>query len=64
MLVVTVGELAAKLFAENGYYCMSELNGNFTDSGEWAFAESCRRTVIHLFVIESLLDINVACRHQ
>jgi hypothetical protein len=37
MLVVTMGELAAKSFAENGYYCMSELSGNFTDSDEWVF---------------------------
>ena len=59
MLVATMGELAAKLFAENDYYCMSELNGNFTDSDERVSAESCRQTVIYLFVIESFLDINV-----
>jgi hypothetical protein len=29
MLVVTMGELAAKLPAENGYYRVIELNGNF-----------------------------------
>jgi hypothetical protein len=52
MLVVTMGEISAKLFVENGYYCMRELNGNFPNWDEWVFAESCRRTMM-------LLDIKI-----
>jgi hypothetical protein len=38
---------------------MSELNGNFPDWDEWVFAESCRRTIMLLFIMGMLLDIRI-----
>jgi hypothetical protein len=38
-----VQEIAAKLFADNGYYSVNELKGNFPTWDEWVFAESLQR---------------------
>ncbi|KAK0118158.1 hypothetical protein ONS95_012464 [Cadophora gregata] len=68
MTRVAMGEIARKLVDENGDFSTNERMGKFPTWDEWRFAESSRRTLLLIHLMDQVLDFNIgspnitACR--
>lgn len=58
VVAILMGEIATEV-QEKGHYSVSEQNGNFPRWEEWIYAESRRRTMITLHLLDKVIDLRI-----